>query len=141
MLFSARVCRADCATAVQKLCTQISCWSAAADPALIRLMVYVECELDLELVGTLAPEDATDLKINVWPDADWNGDDSTTKSASGLFVELRSPSSGRTFPLLWNTSLQTATASSSAESETVSLSAGLRQEALPVQELFEVFLG
>ncbi|CAK0899793.1 unnamed protein product [Prorocentrum cordatum] len=141
ILFSARVCRSDCTTAVQKLCTQISCWSVAADLALVRLMAYMECEPDLELVGTLAPEDATDLEINVWHDAEWNRDASTTKRPSGLFVELHSPTSGRTFPLVWKTSLQTATASSSAESETVSLSAGLRQEALSVQKLFEVLLG
>jgi hypothetical protein len=89
----------------------------------------------------LGPDDLADLELRVWTDADWNGNPNTSRSTSGLYIELFSPASGHTFPLVWRTALQTSTASSSAESETVSLSTGLRQEALPIQELFETLLG
>ena len=77
----------------------------------------------------------------VWPDADWNGDPSTTRSTSGLFVELRGRQSEHTFPLTWKVSNQTATSSSSAESETVSASVAIRGAALPIQALVEDMLG
>ena len=81
------------------------------------------------------------MELWVWTDADWNGDPNSSRSTSGLFVELASPTPGRTFPLVWRSVLQTTTGSSSAETETVSLSAGLRQEGLPIQELLEVLIG
>ena len=140
-LFATRVCRADITTAVQRLCTQISKWSIGADGALTRLIAYLDAEPDLEMAGTLSPDDVSDLELLVWPDADWNGDANTSKSTGGLFIELHSPSSGHSFPIIWKSALQTTTASSSAESETVNLSTTLRQEALPVQEMFEALLG
>jgi hypothetical protein len=104
-------------------------------------MGYLRHQASLGLVGTLGPDDLGDLEIRVWTDADWNGNPNTSRSTSGLYIELFSPSSGHAFPIVWRTALQTSTASSSAESETVSLSTGLRQEALPIQELFEKLLG
>ena len=79
--------------------------------------------------------------IVVWPDADWNGDPHTTRSTSGLFVELCGTKSGNCFPLTWKVSHQTATSSSSAESETVSASVAIRGVALPVQMLLKDMLG
>ncbi len=104
-------------------------------------MGYLRHHASLALLGTLGPDDLGDLEIRVWTDADWNGNPNTSRSTSGLYIELYSPSSGHSFPIVWRTALQTSTASSSAESETVSLSTGLRQEALPIQELLETFIG
>lgn len=42
VLFAARVGRADCSTAVQRLCTQVSRWAVAENSALIRLKAYLE---------------------------------------------------------------------------------------------------
>jgi hypothetical protein len=119
----------------------VSRWTVADDAALIRLMGYLKHQANLGLTGTLGPDDLLDLELRVWTDADWNGNPNTTKSTSGLYIELFSPTSGHEFPIVWRTALQTSTASSSAESETVSLSTGLRQEALPIQELLEMLLG
>ena len=141
ILFAARVCRADCMTAVQRLCTQVSRWTAADDEALIRLMGYLKYNATIAIAGELGPDDVHNLEIRVWTDADWNGDPNTSKSTSGLFIELVAPKSGRTFPLIWKTGLQTSTGTSSAETETVSLATGLRQEGLPIQELLEVLIG
>ena len=49
--------------------------------------------------------------------------------------------SGDTFPLTWKVSHQTATASSSAESETVSASSAVRHVGLPIQTLLQALLG
>jgi hypothetical protein len=104
-------------------------------------MGYLRHQANLGLIGTLGPDDLADLELRVWTDADWNGNPNTSRSTSGLYIELFSPASGHCFPIVWRTALQTSTASSSAESETVSLSTGLRQEALPIQELFQTLLG
>ena len=45
------------------------------------------------------------------------------------------------FPLAWKSSQQTATSSSSAESETVSASTAIRHVALPLQSLLKELLG
>ena len=56
-------------------------------------------------------------------------------------MELRGKKTGNCFPLTWKVSHQTATASSSAESETVSASVAIRSAALPIQALLEDMLG
>ena len=96
--------------------------------------------LILELVGTLSPADLTSLELCVNPDADWNGEHSTTKSTSGLHCEVVGTMSGNCFPVCWKASYQTATSSSSAESETCSASAAIRHVALPVQLLLQAML-
>ena len=111
------------------------------DDKLLRFMAYIAQEHDLELIGTLSPDDLEDLQLVVWPDADWNGDPNTTRSTSGLFVELCGARSGNAFPLTWKVCHQTATASRSAESETVSASVAIRSAALPIQALLHDMLG
>ena len=140
-LFASLVARPDLAVAVQRMCSRVTKWTVADDDRLVRFMAYIAQEHDQELVGTLAPDDAKDLAIVVWPDADWNGDPHTTRSTSGLFVELCGTKSGNCFPLTWKVSHQTATSSSSAESETVSASVAIRGVALPVQMLLKDMLG
>ena len=140
-VFASPVAHSDLAVAVQRMCSRVTKWTVADDEKLIRFMAYIAQEHDLELVGTLGPDDLEDLELVVWPDADWNGDPNTTRSTSGLFVELRGKQSGHTFPLTWTVSHQTATVRSSAESETVSASVGIRSAALPIQALLEDMLG
>jgi ribosomal protein L40E len=111
------------------------------DLALVRLFAYVKYTAHLNLTGELAPSDGKDVKVRVFTDADWAGDSESTKSTNGLWIELYSPSSGRSFPLSWRSSQQTCSSSSTAEAETVSLSMGLRTEGFPTQMLFEEILG
>ena len=141
VLFLSRVCQPDVSTATQKMCQVVSRWNTLADNQLTRLMPDIHHHAEWRLRGVLGPADLHDLELRHWPDADWNGDAAHTRSTAGTFLELHSPSSGNTFPLVWKVSKQTFTASSSAGSDTVSYSNGLRHEAIPVQSLMEVFLG
>jgi hypothetical protein len=141
LLFLTRVCRPDISVAVQRLCRMVSCWTVIHDSALIRLFAYIKSTLYLCLTCSLAPEDLKDIRVRVYTDADWAGDSESTKSTNGLWIELFSPSSGRSFPLSWRSSQQTCSSSSTAEAETVSLSVGLRTEGFPTQLLFEAIMG
>ena len=123
------------------MCSRVTRWTVTDDIALIRFMSYVSEYHDLELFGQLSPNDLEHLAIRLWPDADWNGDSNTTKSTSGLYCELVGTESGNSFPLTWKVSHQTATSSSSAESETISTSTAVRHCALPVQTLISDMLG
>ena len=111
------------------------------DAAMIRMMAYCKWEAGLELKGTLAPDDEEDLTLILWTDADWNGDPSHTRSVSGAHIEVVGMKSGNTFPITWRAGTQGATSNSSAESEVVALSMGVRHIGLPMQDLFEAFLG
>ena len=81
------------------------------------------------------------LELVIWPDADWYGDSTSTRSTSGLYVKLVGGITGHEFPLTWKVTHQTATSSSSAESETVSASVALRMSALPIRSLLLEMLG
>ena len=60
---------------------------------------------------------------------------------SGMHLELVNTKSGNMFPLAWRSSGQSATSCSTAESEVVAISHGLRHLGLPVQDLVHEFLG
>ena len=90
--------------------------------------------------GSLGVADLLDCELHYYPDADLAGDHNTTKSTSGLWVELVSKDGERFWPLAWGSKKQTATASSTCEAEMLSLSGGLRKEALPSLTLLELLL-
>ena len=71
-------------------------WTVVEDAALQRIFAYLMQEPSLGLFGSLTPGDLDELEIHVYTDADWTGDLADTKSASGVWVELRAPSCGRT---------------------------------------------
>ena len=122
-LYLGRVGRPDISVPVQRLCGQVSKWTVIEDQTLIRLISYLACHTDCILYGKLAPCDLFDLTLRLYTDADWNGDATTTRSTSGVCLELHSPSSGRCWPICWVTGKQTSTSSSTAESEVVAFSA------------------
>jgi len=140
-LFASLVCRGDVSVAIQRMASYVTKWAIEDDRALERLMSYLLHEHDLVLSGTLAPPDLESLTITFWPDADWNGDQRTTKSTSGLFLELTCGNPDHTFPIAWKATHQGCTSSSSAESETVAMSTALRHTALPIQTLIGEMLG
>lgn len=159
LLFLARVCRPDLSTIVPRLCSNVTRWTTTDDRRLIRTMSYIESVGDLELFAQLSPEDLLDLVVQVFTDADWAGNPDSTKSTSGLWVRLYSPTSGNSWQISWNSRAQSHSASCTAEAEIVAYAAGLsadltydpdivismsmsiRQEALPIQLLFETLLG
>ena len=75
------------------------------------------------------------------PDADLAGDLETSKSTSGLWLELQSADGKRCWPLAWRSKRQGSTASSTCEAEMISLATALKAEVLPMMELLEHALG
>ena len=102
---------------------------------------YILHHADMELFGTLKTSDLNTCEIWMSPDADLNGDMETSKSTSGLWVELVSEDGLRTWPLAWRSKKQGSTASSTPEAETISMATGLKGEGLPMQDLFSAALG
>jgi len=159
LLFLARVCRPDLSTIVPRLCSNVTRWTTTDDRRLVRTMAYIESAGDLELFAKFSPSDLEEVVIQVFTDADWAGNPDTTKSTSGLWVRLFNPVSGNSWQISWNSRAQSHSASCTAEAEVVAYAAGLsgdlaydpdivismstsvRQEALPIQLLFEVLLG
>ena len=78
--------------------------------------------------------------MHYYPDADLNGDIFSTKSTSGYWIELQGPG-GRGIALDWGAKKQDFTASHTQESETVSLSTHLRNQAIPIAEFMSQLLG
>ena len=141
VLFAARLCRPDLLVAITRLANKVSCWQACHDKALKRLMSYIWHHADLELYGTIGTADLSTCEIQLSPDADLNGDMETTKSTSGLWVELTSTDGLRSWPIAWRSKRQGSTASSTPEAETISMATGLKGEGLPMQDLFSTALG
>ena len=139
-LFVSRVARPELCNITQRLCSAVARWTVVHDAALIRMMSYAAHHADMVLCGQLSPLDLEDLEIVPYSDADWNGDPATTKSTTGVWVELASAKSGNTWPVSWGAVLQTSTGSATAETETVAASHALRREAIPIQILMEHML-
>ena len=104
-------------------------------------MQYVAHAAGLELVGELASEDLQTAVFVMSPDADLAGDLETTKSTSGLWLEIRSEDGKRCWPLSWRPKRQGSTASSTCEAEMISLATALKANVLPMMELLEHSLG
>ena len=136
VLFAARLCRPDLLVAITRLASKVSAWQKCHDRALRRLFQYIAHHADLELVGSLDVRDKESFKLIMSPDADLAGDLETTKSTSGLWIELQSADGKRCWPIAWRSKRQGSTASSTCEAETISMATALKSEALPLLELF-----
>ena len=141
LLFAARLARPDLIVAITRLASKATSWNKSHDRALRRLMQYVSHAADLELVSQLSSEDLQTAVLVMSPDADLAGDLETTKSTSGLWLELRSEDGRRCWPLSWRCKRQGSTASSTCEAEMISLATALKAEVLPMMELLEHALG
>ena len=140
LMYGARMAHPGVMTAVCRLSRELSRWTADSDRKLLRIMSYVSGSTDHALHGSLYYEDRDHLRLVAWPDADLCGDEMSSRSTSGFFLELVGKH-GRSFPLTWGSKRQTCTASHTAEAEMVSLSACLRTELIPCQALLEKVLG
>ena len=90
---------------------------------------------------TAKTADLNTCEIWMSQDADPKGDMVTSKSTSGLGVELVSEESLRTWPLARKSKKQDSMASSTPEAETISMATGLKGEGLPIEHLFFPALG
>ena len=140
VLFAARMCRPDLTVGITKLASNIANWKPEHDKHLKRLMSYIAHHANYELVSQLSTEDFKTAVLDFSPDADLAGDLSTSKSTSGMWLELVSKDGSRCWPLAWSCKKQTATSSSTCESEVVSMSSGLRKEAIPILDFLELAL-
>ena len=139
--FAARLSRPDVTVAITRLASKASSWNTSHDRALKRLMRYVATKPDLRLHSTLSTEDFADAQLVMSPDADLAGDLETTKSTTGMFLELQPKDGARSWPLSWRTKRQGSTATSTCEAEYVTMSTSARTEAIPMQASSKTHLG
>ena len=93
---------------------------------------------DFKLTGRVNdPLDKVELRLYV--DADFAGSREDTKSTSGGFLVLTGQNTF--FPLSWLSRKQTSTSKSTAEAELVSPSLGLFEEAIPMQNFWQMISG
>jgi hypothetical protein len=146
LLYAARMACPWLITQIVRLAKFVSCWLVYHDKALHRLFCFCFASPNVVLNGSMCSSDSEILELHLHADADQAGDKSTTKSTSGMWLELYAPPTtelpeARTWPVEWCSKKQVATASSTAEAETMSLSYGLRRSALSSLDLIEVYLG
>ena len=141
LLFAARLARPDLVDAITLRASKVTSWNKSHDRALHRLMQYAQHAADLELVSELSSDDFQTAVLVMSPDADLAGDLESTKSTSGLWLELRSEGGKRCWPLSWRSKRQGSTGSSTCEAKMISLATALKAEVLPMMELLEHALG
>ena len=134
------VARPDLYVGIHQLASEVSRWSAECDRRLHKLYCYMSSHADMHLQWSLSYAKDARYVIHHWPDADLNGSPFTSKSCSGLWLEI-CDNFGNSFPIAWGSKKQEATASHTCEAETVSLSSSLRGEAIPAQMLLSGVLG
>ena len=137
--YAARMCRPDLHVAITRLAAFATKWEVSHDAALLKIFGYIKKYPDLVMTAVIDKAKLDDLHLRLWCDSDYNGDAVTTKSCSGMFIEIVTGQSS--WPLSWYSKRQPLTASSSAEAELLSLSLGLRREGAPMQEAIATLLG
>eukprot|EP00972_Heterocapsa_arctica_P116164 16451735-Heterocapsa_arctica.AAC.1 len=103
-------------------------------------MSYASTHSEEVLVGSLSTSDLLTAQLVASPDADLAGDKTTTKSTSGLWLELRSLDGQRCWPLSWHSRKQGSTASHTCEAELISLATALKKDAYPMLTFLEAAL-
>ena len=136
-LYLARMNRPECLWTINHLARHVTCWNAACDKRLHRLISYLHHhgnKVQVSWVGD-KPEDCS---LILYSDADFAGGLVDSKSTSGAYLVLVGP---RTFvPLSWFCKKQGAVSHSSSESEIIALEASARLEGLPALILWEQIL-
>ena len=137
-LWLARLARPDVMKPLSDLTRRVTCWSAADDKRLYRLMCYLYATPSRSIIHSMG-DSPGDLKLSLYTDADHASDVEHAHSTSGMLLCLEGE---QTFwPLCWGSRKQTATSRSTTEAEIISLSSGVFGEALPMQEFMEKVLG
>ena len=137
LLYGARMCGPHLMFAICRLACCITRWSAQNDRDLCRLFSYIKWN-PFTLRSDLFPSELDSVEIHAFPDADFAGGRDSAKSVSGGICGLATNSGW--IPLDWESKRQSATATSTTESETVAL-ASLARKVIPLQSLWSAFLG
>ena len=136
-LYLARIGRPDILWSVNKLARSITKWTKASDKRLARLISYIHqtCEYKQFChVGNTAKQ----CRLGLFQDSDFAGDLEDSKPTSGgtlcVFV------SHTCVPISWMCKKQTSVSHSSAESEIISLDAGLRLDGKFALDLWDLIV-
>lgn len=137
ILFAARRARPDLYWATNAFARMVTKWNIACDRKLHRLISYIHTRTDWSVepyVGGHPLQCALCYRV----DADYAGDIHDSHSTSGGYLILIGP---RTFaPITWLCKKQTAISRSSTEAELIALDTGLRLDALPTLNLWEMII-
>ena len=101
-------------------------------------MSYINSSLALRMWAWIADNPA-DLTVRLFSDADFAGDNKTSRSTSGVFLQLAGPNSA--FPLAGQGKKQSCVSHSTPEAEIVAADLEVRSEGLPALQLWELVLG
>ena len=123
LLWLSRLCRPDLAHVISMLAVQSSTWSRNADKQVHRLLCYLQNTVDYSLRGVVR-DSLHSCWIDLYCDADLGGCIHTSKSTSGLWLQVSGPN-GTQFPIAWASRRQGAVSRSTTEAELVSLADGL----------------
>ena len=137
-LWLARLARPDIQKPIGDLASRLTVWSRNDDKRLYRLICYLNDTKGHRLVCRVG-DPASALKLRLYVDADFAGENDSTKSTNGGFLVLVGPNTW--FPIAWVAKRQTATSRSTTEAEVISLAYSLFQEALPALDLWDLLLG
>ena len=136
-LYLARIGRRDILWSVNKLARSVTKWTQACDKRLARLLSYIHHTNDYRQychVGNTAQQ----CRLGLFQDSDFAGDLEDSKSTSGGVLCIFGST---TFvPVSWMCKKQTSVSHSSTESEIISLDAGLRMDALPSLDLWDIVI-
>ena len=71
-----------------------------------------------------------DVRLELFVDADFAGENKDSKSTSGAFLRLAGTHTS--FPLMWSSKRQTSTSRSTTEAEVIAMASAVFGEAVPV---------
>ena len=108
------------------------------DKMLDKLVCYISSTLHLRAYGWVG-DDASQLALGLFADADFAGDKQDMKSTSGVFMTLTGPSTA--CPLNGISKKQTGVSHSTPEAEIVAADLAVRTEGFPALQLWETLLG
>ena len=126
--YGARFARWDLLKVITTLATIITKWTTSCDSDLFRLARYVHGTVDWVLIGYVGDSPA-DLRIRLFPDADFAGDRPSYKSTSRGLLCLHGPMTY--MPIAAMSKKQTSVSHSTPKAEIISLDFGMRTLALP----------
>ena len=129
ILFAARMGRFDLLFSVVSLARLVTRWTVSCDKRLFRLICYLHTTQDHCLISIVG-DPIKECKLVVYSDADWAGDNRTSKSTTGALIALVGKNTFAPISALCKG--QTVVSHSSTESEIVALDTVLRLEGVPI---------
>ena len=134
LMWLCRIGRPDVMIGVVQCAKHVTCWSLNDDKRIQRIVGYLKSTSDYAHVIKIS-DVPSDLSLSLYCDADFGGDVKDMKSTSGFVLAIEGENS---FALLgWGSKKQKVISRSTTESEFVSLSSALFQEAIPMLEVWQ----